>query len=102
MATYRIESIRHDHVQYGLTIEEAAKFLRLSERTTEMKAIYHEAVRGAWYVTMENVGFESIPKERMVKDGFSEEDWNKWSAAWYAACDRIAEYAGIGLAWGIE
>lgn len=28
--------------------------------------------------------------------------WAERSANWYKACDRIAEYAGVGLAWGGE
>ena len=103
MATYRIESIRHDHVQYGLTIEEAAKFLRLSEKTTQDKAMYHEPVRGAWYVFREQESEPVLlPKERITKTGFLETEWAEWSANWYKACDRIAEYAGVGLAWGME
>ena len=43
-----------------------------------------------------------LPKERITKTGFLENEWAEWSANWYKACDRIAEYAGVGLAWGME
>ena len=103
MSTYRIESIRHESTQTGLTLEEASKFLRLATKTTEEKAIYHEPVRGAWYVFREQESEPVLlPKERITKTGFLETEWAEWSANWYKACDRIAEYAGVGLAWGME
>ena len=103
MSTYRIESIRHGATQTGLTLEEASKFLRLAPKTTEEKATYHEPVRGAWYVFREKESAPVLlPKERITKTGFLETEWAEWSANWYKACDRIAEYAGVGLAWGME
>ena len=98
--TYKIESIRHDHVQYGLTLEEAAKFLRLSEKTTQNKAMYHEPVRGAWYVIPEKPSEPiQLPKERLIKTGFAEDEWTAFCKDWTKACWRLARFTKHGVKW---
>lgn len=103
MTTYRIKSIKHDTVQESVPEEDAARFLRISVPKLREKAQYREPVRGAWAVEVEIPPEPPAPpKERTIKTGFSETEWAEWSANWYKACDRIAEYAGVGLAWGME
>lgn len=103
MATYKIKSIKHDTVQENIPEEDAARFLRISVPKLREKAQYREPVRGAWYVFREQESEPvHLPKERITKTGFLETEWAEWSANWYKACDRIAEYAGVGLAWGME
>ena len=100
MTTYTIQSIRHNSTQSGLTEEQAAKFLRLTVRTMREKARFHEPIRGAWYVTAETpMEPEVVPKERLIKCGFKEDEWLQFCDDWYAACLRLAPFAPHPVAW---
>ena len=100
MSTYRIESIRHGSTHTGMTEEQAAKFLQLSIRTLREKARFHEPIRGAWYVLKETpIEPDPVPKERLIKCGFKEDEWLQFCDDWFTACLRIAEAFRVNVPW---
>lgn len=100
MTTYKIKSIKHDTVQTNVPEEDAARFLRISVPKLLEKAQYREPVRGAWTVEMEIPPEPPAPpKERTIKTGFSETEWEQFKVEWRTACHRIAEAARMRVPW---
>lgn len=100
MTTYRIKSIKHDTVQENIPEEDAARFLRISVPKLREKAQYREPVRGAWAVEVEIPPEPPAPpKERTIKTGFSEAEWEQFCDDWHAACLRLAPFAPHPVAW---
>ena len=100
MTTYRIKSIKHDTVQENIPEEDAARFLRISIPKLREKAQYREPVRGAWVVEVEIPPEPPTPpKERTIKTGFSEAEWEQFKIEWLAACRRIAEAVRMRVPW---
>lgn len=100
MTTYKIKSIKHDTVQTDIPEEDAARFLRISVPKLREKAQYREPVRGAWVVEVEIPPEPPAPtKERTIKTGFSETEWEQFKIEWRTACRKIAKAVGARVAW---
>lgn len=100
MTTYKIKSIKHDTIQTDIPEEDAARFLRISVPKLREKAQYREPVRGAWVVEVEIPPEPPTPpKERTIKTGFSETEWEQFKIEWRAACRRITEAARMRVPW---
>jgi len=100
MATYKIKSIKHDTIQENIPEEDAARFLRISVPKLREKAQYREPVRGAWVVEVEIPPEPPAPpKERTIKTGYSEDEWEEFKDSWRTACRTIAKAVGARVAW---
>lgn len=77
-------------VAKGLTEEETLARLKIQAETLRQKVLYHELVRGTWYVTAEDVTPILAPDETMRNHtGFTDDEWSAFCDDWNRTRERL-------------
>ncbi len=74
----------------NITEEQALTRLKIQAETLRQKVLYHELVRGTWYVTAEDVTPIPAPDgTRALHTGFTDLEWSAFCDEWNRTRERL-------------